>query len=346
LLIGLPLTMVAGIGAGMLVFPGMSLATAFLLSTMLCATDAALGQRVVDDPAVPSRVRQALDVESGLNDGLAVPFFLVAADISAASLKGGVPSAVIHNAASQIGWGLAAGIVIGVLGGLVLREAQRLGWLQGHWRQVMTLGVALGAYAAAVALGGSGFIAAFVGGMAFGRASGEHGLRVTYFTEETGGLLAAVTWIGFGALALGAVHPYVTWRVVLYALLSLTVVRMLPVAIAMLGRGARLQTIAFMGWFGPRGLASIVFGLLVVERGVPEAKTLLATVAVTVVMSVFLHGFTSVPFVAMYHRWYEAHAEAHPQAPEATPAQVPRRRHQATARDVGSLKEAGGAPRS
>ena len=345
LLVGLPLTMAAGIGAGMLVFPGMSLTTAFLLSTMLCATDAALGQRVVDDLAVPARVRQALDVESGLNDGLAVPFFLVAADISAASLKGGVPSAVLHNAASQIGYGLAAGIGVGVLGGALLRFAEGRGWLQGHWRQVLTLAVALGAYAAAVALGGSGFIAAFVGGMAFGRASGEHGLRVTYFTEETGGLLAAATWIGFGALALGAVRPDVTWRVVLYAVLSLTVVRMVPVAIAMIGRGARLQTIAFMGWFGPRGLASIVFGLLVVERGVPEAKTLLATVAVTVVLSVFLHGFTSVPFVAMYHRWYEAHAEAHPQAPEAAPAQVPRRRHQATARDVGSLKEASGAPR-
>jgi len=340
LLIGLPLTMVAGIGAGMVVFPGMSLATAFLLSTMLCSTDAALGQRVVDDTAVPSRVRQALDVESGLNDGLAVPFFLVAADIAAASLKGGVPSAVIHNAVDQIGWGLAAGIVIGVLGGLILREAQRREWLQGHWRQVMTLGVALGAYAAAVTLGGSGFIAAFVGGMAFGRASGEHGLRVTYFTEETGSLLAAVTWIGFGALAVGAARPAVTWHVVLYAVLSLTVVRMLPVAIAMIGRGVRLQTIAFMGWFGPRGLASIVFALLVVERGVPEASTLLATVVVTVAMSVFLHGFTSVPFVAMYHRWYETHTEAHPQAPEAAPAQVPRRRHQATADDVGSLQEA------
>ncbi len=345
LLIGLPLTMAAGIGAGMLVFPGMSLTTAFLLSTMLCATDAALGQRVVNDPAVPSRVRQALDVESGLNDGLAVPFFLVAADISAASLKGGVPSAVLHNAVSQIGYGLAAGIGVGVLGGALLRFAEGRGWLEGHWRQVLTLAVALGAYAAAVALGGSGFIAAFVGGIAFGRASGEHGLRVTYFTEETGGLLAAVTWIGFGALAVGAVRPDVTWRVVLYAVLSLTVVRMVPVAIAMIGRGARLQTIAFMGWFGPRGLASIVFGLLVVERGVPEAKTLLATVAVTVVLSVFLHGFTSVPFVAMYHRWYEVHAEANPQAPEAAPAQVPRRRHQATAEDVGTLREAGGASR-
>ena len=121
-----------------------------------------------------------------------------------------------------------------------------------------------------------------------------------------------MTWIGFGALGLSWAAPNITWRVLLYAGLSLTIVRMVPVAIAMARRGARLQTIAFMGWFGPRGLASLVFGLLALERGVPEANTLLTTVAVTVFLSVFLHGFTSVPFVAMYHRWYEAHAERTP----------------------------------
>ena len=337
--------MAAGIGVGLLVFPGMALASAFLLSTMLCSTDAALGQRVVDDPAVPPRVRQALDVESGLNDGLAVPFFLVAMDISMATLKGGVPSAVIHNAASQIGWGLVAGIGVGVAGGALLRLANRRDWLQGHWRQVLTLGVALAAYSAAVVLGGSGFIAAFVGGMAFGRASGEHGLRVTFFTEETGSLLAAVTWIGFGALALGWALPHITWHVVLYAVLSLTIVRMVPVAIAMAGRGARLQTVAFMGWFGPRGLASIVFGLLALERGVPEAHTLLTTVTVTVFLSVFLHGFTSVPFVAAYHRWYAAHTEGHPKAPEAAPAQLPRRRHQLGANEANlTMRDVGAKP--
>ena len=187
LLIGLPLTMVAGLGVGLLVFPGIPLASAFLLSTMLCSTDAALGQRVVDDPAVPERVRQALDVESGLNDGLAVPFFLVAMDISMATLKGRLPSAVLSNALSQIGWGIAAGVGAGLLGGLLLRLESGRGWLLDQWRQAFTLAVALSAYAAASALGGSGFIAAFVGGMAFGGVSGEHGLRETYLTEEVGG---------------------------------------------------------------------------------------------------------------------------------------------------------------
>ena len=346
LLVGLPLTMVAGFGAGLLVFPGIGLASAFLLSTMLCATDAALGQRVVEDPAVPPRVRQALDVESGLNDGLAVPFFLVAMDISMATLESGVPSAVVRNAATQIGWGMAAGVGAGILGGFLMRMAEQRHWLQPLWRQVLTLAAALIAYAAAVSFGGSGFIAAFVGGMTFGAVSRQHGLRVTSFTEEAGDLLAAVTWMGFGALAVSHSLPYITWRVVLYAVLSLTVVRMLPVAVALARTKARLRTVAFIGWFGPRGLASVVFGLLALERGVPESQTLIATVVVTVGLSVFLHGLTSVPLVAAYHRWYAAHAETHPDAPEAAPTLLSRRRRQVGPDDAGpTLGDAGAGPR-
>jgi NhaP-type Na+/H+ or K+/H+ antiporter len=326
LLIGLPLTMVAGLGAGLLVFPGMAATSAFLLSTMLCSTDAALGQRVVEDPAVPPRVRQALDVESGLNDGVAVPFFLVALDVSLATLVGGVPSAVISNIASQIGWGVVAGMGAGAVGGAVFRRSMERGWLQAQWGQTFTLAVVLGAYAAAGALGGSGFIAAFVGGMAFGRLSGDFGPRSTDLAEDVGGVLAAVTWMGFGALAISNVLPDITWQVALYALLSLTLVRMLPVAVAMVHTGARRETVAFMGWFGPRGLASIVFGLLALERDVPDSRTLLTTVVVTVGASVFLHGLTAKPFVAGYHRWYAGQARVHPSDAEATPTPLPRRR--------------------
>jgi NhaP-type Na+/H+ or K+/H+ antiporter len=328
LLIGLPLTMVAGAGVGWLVFPGMALASVVLLSTMLASTDAALGQKVVSDTSVPARVRQALDVESGLNDGLAVPFFLVALDIANAELKTGLTWAVASNAAEQIGWGLAGGLVAGILGGLLFRFADRRGWIGREWRQIVPLAIALLAYALAVTLGGSGFIAAFVGGMAFGRASGARGSVVTLFTEEAGGFVAAVAWIGFGALAITLAIPHITWQVVLYASLSLTVVRMVPVAIALAGRGIRRPTVAFIGWFGPRGLASIVFGLLALERGVPDGEVLLTTVVVTVSLSVVLHGVTSVPLVAAYHRWYAAHTVANPEAEEAAPATVPRQRRQ------------------
>ena len=334
LLIGLPLTLLAGTGAGVLLFPGMALASVFLLSTMLCSTDAALGQKVVTDPAVPPRVRQTLDVESGLNDGLAVPFFLVALDLANAELTTGITWAVISNAAAQIGWGLVAGIAAGVLGALLFRFADKRGWIGSEWRQIVPLAIALLAYALALTLGGSGFIAAFVGGMAFAAFSGQPGTVVTLFTEEAGGVLAAVTWIGFGALALGLALPHVTWQIVLYATLSLTLVRMVPVALALLGSGVRGPTVAFIGWFGPRGLASVVFALMVLERGVPEAQTLLTTVVVTVAFSVVLHGLTSVPFVRVYHRWYEAHTEVHPAAAEAEPATMPRQRRHLPAADL------------
>jgi NhaP-type Na+/H+ or K+/H+ antiporter len=224
------------------------------------------------------------------------------------------------------------------VGALLFRTADRRGWIGSTWRQIVPLAIALLAYALALTLGGSGFIAAFAGGMAFGAVSGQRGSAVTLFTEETGGLLAAVTWIGFGALALGLAIPHITWQVVLYAALSLTLVRMVPVAIAMLGRGVRRPTVAFIGWFGPRGLASVVFALLVLERGVPEEQTLLTTVVVTVALSVVLHGLTSVPFVGAYHRWYESHARAHPAAAEAVPATMPRRRRQLTTADLEALR--------
>ena len=297
---------------------------------MVCSTDAALGQRVVSDPAVPPRVRQALDVESGLNDGLGVPFFLVAVDLSLAQLSTGVTAAVVRNMAEQIGWGLVAGIGAGTLAGLLLRAADDRGWLEGQWRQILPLVAALLAYLAALRLGGSGFIAAFTGGMTFGYFSKRHDLPVTSLNEGVGGTLAGATWVGFGALAVGMMLPHVTWQIVAYAVLSLTLIRMVPVAIAMLGTGAQLPTVAFIGWFGPRGLASIVFALIALENDIPDKQTLLTTVMLIILLSVFLHGLSSVPLVAAYSHWYTAHVAEHPSASEAKPTTMPRLRHHPT----------------
>jgi NhaP-type Na+/H+ or K+/H+ antiporter len=332
LLIGLPLSMIAGFGIGLLLFPGLGIASVFLLATMLCSTDAALGQRVVDDPGVPSRVRQALDVESGLNDGLAVPFFLVALDVATASLEGGITGAVLLNIATQLGWGILAGVVAGGIGGLLLRVAEQRGWMQGHWRQVAAFAVALSAFAIADILGGSVFIAAFVGGMVFGLVSGKHEQSATLLADEAGNVLAAATWMAFGALALALVLPEITWQIVVYAVLSLTVVRMVPVMIALAGTGSRWQTKLFMGWFGPRGLASVVFAILVLDSGLPDADPLLTTVVVTVALSVFLHGLSAMPLVSVYHRWYDSHLTRHTSAVEAKPTPMPRKRRTAVHR--------------
>jgi NhaP-type Na+/H+ or K+/H+ antiporter len=331
LLIGLPLTMVAGGLAGAVVFPGLSVASVGLLAIMLASTDAALGQRVVTDEAVPARVRQALNVESGLNDGLAVPFFLVFVDISLAHLHGGAVSAVVDRMVHQIGWGLAAGIGAAVAGAALVRLAESRQWLESPWRQILTLSTAVLAYAAAQALGGSGFIAAFVGGLAFGRIAGARDLPFLRFTEDAGEWLASIVWIGFGALSLGAVLGSITWQIVLYAALSLTVVRMAPVALAMVGSGAKRQTVAFLGWFGPRGLASIVFALIALDDRVPDSHLLFVTVTVTVAFSVIAHGLSSAPLVGVYQRWYRVHTDARPDAEEAAPATAPRYRRQAAA---------------
>ncbi|RXZ51929.1 cation:proton antiporter [Agromyces binzhouensis] len=328
LLIGLPLSILAGTGIAALVFPGMALASAFLLAIMLAPTDAALGQKVVADSRVPSRVRQALDVESGLNDGLAVPLFLVALSIANAEYEAGVTGMVAGSMAAQIGWALTAGLVAAIPGGLLFRAADRRGWIAREWRQILPLAVALLAYAIAQDLGGSGFIAAFVGGIAFGRLAGPSRSKVTVLSEAAGDLLAAVTWIAFGALALTLALPYVTWQVFVYAVLSLTVVRMLPVAIALAGSGARRPTVAFIGWFGPRGLASLVFALLAAESGVPEGETVLTTVVVTVAFSITLHGLTSAPLVEVYHRWYDAHTATGSTPGESVPTRLPRHRRQ------------------
>jgi NhaP-type Na+/H+ or K+/H+ antiporter len=175
--------------------------------------------------------------------------------------------------------------------------------------------------------GGSGFIAAFTGGMTFGYFSRRHDLPVTVLNEDVGGTLAGAVWVGFGALAVGMLLPHVTWQIISYAALSLTLVRMVPVAIALRGTGAKLPTIAFMGWFGPRGLASIVFALIALERGVPDRLMLLSTVMMIILLSVFLHGLSSVPLVAAYSRWYAAHAAEHPDTSEAKPTIMSRLRH-------------------
>ena len=346
LLIGLPLTIIAGLIVGSLVFSGLALTSVFLLSTMLCSTDAALGQRVVTDEAVPERVRQARDVESGLNDGLAVPFFLVAVDLALVQLSTGVTAAVVQRMAEQIGWGLFAGVLAGALAGLLLRWADERRWLEGQWRQIMPFAAALMAYLVALELGGSGFIAAFSGGLTFGYFSRHHGLRVTSLNEDIGGVLAGFTWIGFGALAVGMVLPSITIQVVIYAALSLTLIRMVPVALALLGTGARWPTVAFMGWFGPRGLASIVFALIALESGIPDADPILTTVVLTILLSVILHGLSSVPLIAAYSRWYDAHVVEHPGAPEAKPTIMTRLRRQPNEGDMAAAARARVAPTS
>ena len=216
--------------------PGVSLVEALVLSIMLACTDAALGQAVVTDERIPSRIRQGLNVESGLNDGICVPLFFIALALAEWDEGALTAHAAVHLVLEEIGYGLVAGVAAGILGALALRVAARRSLVEPHWLQILTVcrrrclaaGIATG-------LGGSIFIAAFTAGFLFGVVGRDSGGEVSYLVDEGGELLNAVTFIVFGAAILGPALDELGWEVLAYAVLSLTVVRMLPVALSLLG---------------------------------------------------------------------------------------------------------------
>ncbi len=294
--IGMPLQILLGMGLAKLLLPELSWWQCGLLSSILAPTDAALGQAVVSSDDVPEEVRQSLSVESGLNDGIALPLVTIFL-ATCLTLEQQLPTSHwVEFTAKQIGFGALGGVVVGALGALGIDAASRRGFIEAEFRSIATLAVAVLSYAGAHALEGNGFIAAFVAGLVFGRIAQSDMTHLYDFAEEEGQLLGLLTFLVFGAAllpeALGEAGP----QVILYAVLSLTVIRMVPVAAALLGSGQGAARVAFMGWFGPRGLASILFALLVVDASELEQKGLIvATVFATVALSVVLHGLTAQP---------------------------------------------------
>ena len=316
--VGLPLTILAGFVAALALLGELAWPEALLLAIILAPTDAALGQAVVTSPRLPTRVRQSLNVESGLNDGICVPLFLVALAVAQAE-----EGAIGNGAAAQlvlekIGYGIVGGVLAGAAAAAVVVYAGGRRFVDATWLQVVPLAGALLAFGFAEAIGGSGFIAAFVGGIVFGGLRRHRGGDVSYLLEQTGAVLAAVTFVVFGAILLGPALGDLTWQIALYAVLSLTLVRMVPVAIAMLGTSARRPTVAFLGWFGPRGAASIVFALLLLEdEALPHQDVILTTVFVTVGLSVLAHGASAASLSNRYGDWLDARSARVDATPES-----------------------------
>ncbi|TQC48743.1 sodium:proton antiporter [Rhodococcus sp. WS4] len=317
--IGLPLTIAAGFGAALVILGDFAWPEALLLAVILAPTDAALGQAVVTLPILPSRVRQGLNVESGLNDGICVPLFLIVLAIAQAesgAIGGGAAARLVTE---QIGYGIVAGVGAGAIAAMILVIAGRRDTIDPMWAQIVPVAAAALAYTIAVPVGGSGFIAAFVGGLTFGaiRHRAEGGADDPNMLDEAGDLLNAVTFIVFGAVLLGPALDHLSWAVLGYAAMSLTVVRMVPVALSMIGGQPRLPTIAFVGWFGPRGLATIVFVILILEEPgeLPHEGLLLTTAIVTIALSVLAHGLSAAPLADRYATWFRKHPR-----PEARPA--------------------------
>jgi NhaP-type Na+/H+ or K+/H+ antiporter len=305
---GLLLTIVFGTAAAMVIFTDIDLWAAGLIAVILAPTDAALGQAVISNPRVPQSIRQALNVESGLNDGIALPIILVllsAAEESASGISFGTLMSFIGQ---ELLIAAAVGIAIGWIGATILVRAAKRGWVSPLWLQIGTLSLAAAAYSLAVMWGGSGFIAVWLAGLVLGRTTRGKLEEVSGFSETLGSALTMTSFLVFGAFILGTVLGDLTWQIAVYAVLSLTVIRMIPVALAMIGSGLNRVSVLYLGWFGPRGLASIIFAGLIVEGSeIPHASLIVTVAMVTVGVSVYAHGATSWIGSESYANWWERH---------------------------------------
>ena len=303
LLIGLPGVIACGFLFAWLMFDSLTFWEMAILATMLSATDAALGKMVVTSKSVPAHIRMSLNVESGLNDGICVPIlFLFLALATANSGINDTTSLAVQLVVTEIGIGILAGLVVTAVGiGLIL-QALKLGWITRMWGQLPITMLSLACFAVAQSLHGSGYIAAFVGGLLFGYLARRRAHKLVLDTEGVGETLGMLTWILFGSVVIPDVIDAFSWQILGYSLLSLTVIRMLPVMLSLLCTKEPIRNRLFMAWFGPRGLASIVFAIIVLGQALPGAEQLSVVVSCTVLLSAVLHGISATPFAAMLNR--------------------------------------------
>ena len=302
LFIGLPLTMALGLLLAMPLFSGMGLWSMAMMAFILSPTDAALGQAVVNSEKVPEEIRESIGVESGLNDGIALPPILACMAILAAAEGGHTDAGYwMVYALKQMAYGPVAGTLVGWFGGRLVEKASQKGWMNPTFQRLVSMSLSVMCYALAEALHGNGFIAAFFGGLMLGTRTRDVRERIQNFGEAEGQYLMLFVFLIFGMVMVPTAVPHWNWNALWYALLSLTVIRMLPVAISLLGSGIKCGSVAFIGWFGPRGIASVLYSLMVVgQLGIKGYERAVSVIILTVLISVFAHGLSAVPLSALY----------------------------------------------
>lgn len=312
LAIAMPLTIVLGAFVATLIFPGFTFLEAAILAAILTPTDAALGQVVIENPDVPVRIRQSLNVESGLNDGIALPIILILVALTSMQSAQGIPHWISFSLLQLI-LGPLTGVFVGFIGGKLIQYAVKRKWITHVFQDLSALALSLIAYAGAELIGGNGFIAAFCAGLTLGNSARVLCTCIYDFAEAEGQLLTLLTFLIFGAVMLPAALPYFSLKVFLFAVLSLTVIRMIPVILSFSGLNLRSDSLFYMAWFGPRGIASILFGLIVLEgSNVANKEVIMSIVVITVVMSVIAHGMSAYPL----SRWYGQRMKACAPRPE------------------------------
>ncbi|UCG26313.1 MAG: sodium:proton antiporter [Chloroflexota bacterium] len=308
LVIGLPLTIALGAVVADALFGEVGIWEAAVLAVILAPTDASLGQSVVSNKLVPARIRQALNIESGLNDGIAMPFLILTLSVAISTEQLLGSGSFLLLVAREVVFGILAGLLIGFLGARYIQLGEKSGWMSGGFQKLCWLALIMVAYGTAVLVGGNGFIAAFVFGIVSGELMSVRAMKsLDDFAEVINGLLMLMTFILFGMVMVLPAFERLNPTVLIYAILSLTVVRMLPVAVSLLGTKLRAVSVLFMGWFGPRGIASILYVLTVFAAEDPEdiigQETIYTVVMITIFMSVLAHGFTAAPLSNWYGKY-------------------------------------------
>jgi NhaP-type Na+/H+ or K+/H+ antiporter len=303
LLIALPLSLLVAWLLGVVLLHGLNLWLLGVLATIVMSVDLAPAVSFVRDRRIPDRLRQVLTAESGLNDGIIAPVFLFC--LAAATASGGEAQAdAAIDAVPSFVIALLVGALVGAGTARVLDRALRAGWTQPPTLRLGVLTLPLLAYAGAVVLGGNGFIAAFVAGVFFEPEARRLPADALHLVEDVGALLSLALWFLFGAVLTDVVERgSITWQVVLYAALALTVGRMVPVAVSLIGTDVAGRDRLFLGWARPRGIASLVFGLLAyIDLTGHDAELVLAVMVVTVAASIVVHGLSTGLVARRYTR--------------------------------------------
>ena len=301
--IGMPLTILLGGLIALVLFSDFSIWEAAILATILAPTDASLGAAIQHSKRVPTIIRRALSIEGGLNDGLSIPLLMLFIGLASVESPGEDRSWIVFTA-QQIGFGLLVGLGIGWFGGWLAATAEKKDWMTKAAQQLALIAIAILSWWVAEKVGGgNGFIAAFIAGALVREGYQEAHERMTEFSEAWGDLLIYFVFFFFGMLAMPEIGVIIA-PIWIYAVLSLTLVRMLPVGLAMIGSKLHTSSILFLGWFGPRGLASIILGLIFLEEktNLIVEPIIINAIIATVLLSVFAHGISSAPAINLYAR--------------------------------------------
>ena len=319
--VGLPMTIILGTILALVLFPNrLNIWSAAALATILSPTDAALGQAVVNSSRIPARVRQAINIESGLNDGICLPILLLFVSLATQS-ENNTATYWLTLVSKQIFFGTAIALLIGYCGSKLIVKSLQRKWMTESFEDLSMVGLPILAYTCAEIIGGNGFIAAFGAGLVVASVANDSILKCLHnFGEAEGQLLTLLSFLIYGAVMVVDSISEATWQMWLYGIASLTLTRILGVMIATINLNLQLDSTLFIGWFGPRGIASIVYGLLIVDQGNLQGSQLMfTTMVVTVLMSVFAHGFTAFPGVHWYANRIDNKQHLHDQMPEMIP---------------------------